>query len=165
MPAGRPPKPIELKRRTGNPGRRPLPDKAKTVALVPSDGAPVPLALKAAGREVWARAQDHAIWLSRLDLMLLEILCKAVDQHDEMNRLVAEDGLVQIEPIVTPAGHVVGEKKVANPLLKELRALEKQIHSSAAALGFDPTSRSRLGLAEVKRQSALAEFDALHENG
>jgi P27 family predicted phage terminase small subunit len=164
MPAGRPPKPIELKRRTGNPGRRPLPDKSKTVALVPSTGAPVPLALKAAGRDVWHRAQEHAIWLSRLDLMLLEILCRAVDQHDEMGRMVAEDGLTQIEPVVTPAGHVVGEKKIPHPLLKELRALEKTIQSSAAALGFDPTARSRLGLAEVKVRSALAEFDALHQS-
>ena len=160
---GRPPKPIELKRRTGNPGRRPLPDKNKTIALVPSAGAPVPVTLMAAGREVWHRAQEHAIWLSRLDLMLLEILCRAVDQHDEMSRIVAEDGFTQIEPIVTPAGHVVGEKKTSHPLLKELRALEKQIQSTAGALGFDPTARSRLGLAEVKRQSKLEELQALHE--
>jgi len=163
MPAGRPPKPIELKRARGNPGRRPLPDKSKTVALVPSVGTPAPITLGQNGRELWRRAQEAAIWLCELDLTLLEILCKSVDQHVEMSRIVAEDGLTQIEPIVTPAGHVVGEKKVPHPLLKELRALEKQIQSTAAALGFDPSARSRLGLAEVKRQTAIAEFDALHE--
>jgi hypothetical protein len=33
---------------------------------------------------------------------------------------------------------------------KELRALDKQVIEMLSALGFDPTARSRLGLAEVK---------------
>jgi hypothetical protein len=41
---------------------------------------------------------------------------------------------------------------------KELRELDKQIISQLSALGFDPTARSRLGVAEVRRASALDEL-------
>src|SRR5437868_2557234 len=66
MPAGRPPKPIELKRRLGNPGRRPLPDES-TVTILPMAGStpdpPEELGLE--GRKIWAQAWAEAItWLS-----------------------------------------------------------------------------------------------------
>lgn len=158
MPAGRPPKPIEVKRRTGNPGRRPLPDPSSTIALVPVDGAPAPITLGHNGRELWRRAQETAQWLSDLDLVALEDLCCTWDEVCTMRQTVAADGLTLVEPIVTPAGLVVGEKHVPHPLIKELRAAQKQLHAVGSALGFDPTARSRLGLAEVKRQSKLEEL-------
>jgi P27 family predicted phage terminase small subunit len=57
----------------------------------------------------------------------------------------------------------VGEKKVPHPLIKELRSAQKQLHAIGSALGFDPTARSRLGLAEVKRQSKLEELSAARQ--
>jgi phage terminase small subunit len=39
-----------------------------------------------------------------------------------------------------------------------LRDVTKQIIMLLAALGFDPTSRSRLGIAEVKARSRLQEI-------
>ena len=159
---GRPPKPIELKRRTGNPGKRPLPEKSSTVALVPaSDTPPVPLSLGQHGRAFWVRVWESGAkqWLSpQLDLVALEATCHLVDQLVEMRDEIAEAGLTLLEPIVTPAGLVVGERKVPNPLIKELRAAEKQLQSFLSSLGFDPTARARLGYAEVKRQSALQEL-------
>ena len=155
---GRPPKPIELKRLTGNPGQRKLPDKATTVTLVPVEGAPAPITLDQNGRELWRRAQERAVWLSDLDLVALEDLCSTWDDVCAMRKAIAEDGLILEEPIVTPAGHVVGDKKVPHPLIKELRAAQKQLHAIGSALGFDPTARSRLGLAEVKRQCKLEEL-------
>lgn len=160
-PRGRPPKPLELKRRTGNPGKRSLPAKSETVALRPADGIPpVPLSLGQPGRAFWDQAWTAAqAWLSPgLDTVAVESVCQLVDQIAEMRRLIVADGLVLEEPIVTPAGMVVGDKKTANPLLKELRAAEKQLQSWLSTLGFDPTARSRLGLAEVKRQSALQQL-------
>jgi hypothetical protein len=41
---------------------------------------------------------------------------------------------------------------------KHLRDLDRQIMPLLAALGFDPASRSRLGLAEVKAKSKLEEL-------
>ena len=155
-----PPRPIESKRKLGNPGRRPLPPKNSTVALVPAIGTPPPITLGQHGRELWARAQERAAWLSDLDLMALEDFCTTWDEIRAMRAAIAEQGLTLEEPIVTPAGHVVGTKYVPNPLIKELRVAQKQIHSVGSLLGFDPTSRSRLGLAEIKAQSKLEELAA-----
>lgn len=160
MPGGRPPKPIEIKRRNGNPGNRPLPDKNTTVTLIPAEGQPAPMTLDQSGREMWRRAQERAVWLSDLDLMALEDLCHTWDEVVAYRSAIADGGLTLEEPIVTPAGHVVGTKYVPNPLIKELRSAQKQLHAIASALGFDPTARSRLGLAEVKRQSKVEELQA-----
>ena len=56
-----PPKPIERKRRAGNPGKRPLPEP---IAIVPrADRAPhPPKGLRAPGRSVWA-----AVWAAGAD--------------------------------------------------------------------------------------------------
>jgi hypothetical protein len=39
-----------------------------------------------------------------------------------------------------------------------LRELEKSIYSNLSLLGFTPTDRSRLGVAEVKKMSKLEEL-------
>jgi hypothetical protein len=43
---------------------------------------------------------------------------------------------------------------------KALRELDRQLVANLSLLGFTPTDRTRLGVAEVKRQSKLAEFKA-----
>jgi hypothetical protein len=43
---------------------------------------------------------------------------------------------------------------------KALRDLDKQVIGSLSLLGFTPTDRSRLGLAEVKAASKLEELRA-----
>ncbi len=96
--------------------------------------------------------------MSALDLMALEDLCQTWDEVCEMRRVVVEDGVTLTEPIVTPAGYVVGQKKVPHPLLRELRAAQKQLHSIAGLLGFNHAARSRLGIAEVKLQGKLEEL-------
>lgn len=156
-PTGRPPKPIEVKRRTGNPGKRPLPARA-TTALVPAEGIPpVPIKLKKPGRTTWAMVWDGArSWLSlKLDGIRVETVCRLVDEIAELEATITKLGWLLSEPIVTPAGAVVGEKVVPNPAVRMLRDAEKQLDRELSALGFDPTSRSRLGLAEVKKQSIL----------
>jgi hypothetical protein len=45
-------------------------------------------------------------------------------------------------------------------LRRGLRELDKQIVSNLADLGFSPTARMRLGIAEVKKQSKLEELMA-----
>ena len=160
---GRPPKPIELKRRIGNPGGRALPDERTTVAIMPAEGSPTPVTLGQIGRETW-RSVNEAPWVGRLDLHAVETFCALRDDEAEMRRRIESEGLTLNEPIVTPAGMVVGERMVPHPLLKELRAVEKQLRDFASALGFDPTARSRLGLAEVKTRSKLEELLAQRQH-
>ena len=155
--SGRPRKPIELKRKLGETRPSRVPPRSETVAIASSEGAPVPLSLGPEGREMWGRAQE-AVWIGRLDLRILQMLCESIDQRTEMMRLIVEDGLEKEEPIVTPAGMVVGMRKVAHPLVKELRAVNKEIRDIASVLGFDPTARSRLGLAEIKAETKLTEL-------
>lgn len=62
------------------------------------------------------------------------------------------------EPIVTPTGLTVGSKIVANPAVNMLRKAQAQLTKELSDLGFNPTARSRLGLAEVKRESVLQQL-------
>ena len=45
-----------------------------------------------------------------------------------------------------------------------LRAIDNQITSQLGLLGFNPSQRSRLGVAEVQRESALDRLIAQRQN-
>lgn len=158
-PRGRPPKPIEEKRRTGNPGKRPLP--VPVTDLVPARGVPAPpVALGRHGRllwdGVWTKAQA---WISPdLDIGTVELAAVTFDFIEQCRSIISDQGLTLKEPIVTPTGDVVGERIVAHPLIKEQRAAEKQLGSWLQALALTPSDRARLGLAQVKAQSVLEKL-------
>src|SRR5690242_19646721 len=64
LPAGRPPTPTERKRRTGNPGHRPLPEPVVELAAVAAIPAP-PATLGDVGAAVWDRLWTAGqAWLS-----------------------------------------------------------------------------------------------------
>lgn len=153
---GRPPKPVEVKRRTGNPGKRALPVPVKELA--PANGVPKPPAGmgthgKALWQSVWVHAQS---WITPdLDLGTVELAALTRDFIEQCRSRIAEDGLTIFEPIVSPKGELVGERIVPHPLLKEQRAAEKQLLALLSALALTPTDRARLGLAQVKQQSVL----------
>jgi hypothetical protein len=67
-PRGRPPKPIEQKRLTGNPGKRTLPDQKELVLLPSAYNIPEPnRPLGSAGTELWERIWGMGqTWLSPL---------------------------------------------------------------------------------------------------
>lgn len=156
---GRPPKPVEVKRRAGNPGRRPLPAPVKV--LNPAGGVPSPPALLgAAGNALWESVWLHAqAWISPdLDLGTVELAALTRDFVEACRAQVASDGLTLEEPIVTPTGEVVGHRLVPHPLVKEQRAAEKQLLALLQALALTPTDRARLGLAQVKQQSVLEKL-------
>lgn len=161
---GRPPKPIEEKRLTGNPGKRRLPPPSKALAVLTPGGdaiPPVPMSLGPDGREIWRWAWTAAPWLSPVvDLLGVKQLAELAEDVSALRKLIATRGYELEEPIVTPAGHVVGTRYIANPLLKELRSAEKQLDGLRSALALDPTSRSRLGLEIVKTHSKLEQLIA-----
>jgi|AntAceMinimDraft_9_1070365.scaffolds.fasta_scaffold30404_1 hypothetical protein len=138
---GRPPKPVEQKRLLGNPGRRPLPDVAEVAVIAGASSVPEPArSLGSDGFVMWHRVWSAGIpWLSpHTDVELLLILCESVDERTALLERVLSSG--------------------DNSDRRALRALNSEISSALSLLGFTPTDRTRLGLAEVKRESRLEEL-------
>ncbi|MEU5424020.1 phage terminase small subunit P27 family [Streptomyces olivoreticuli] len=150
MPAGRPPTPTERKRRTGNPGKRNLPEPVVHLAAVAAVPPP-PDTLGEVGARVWDRLWTAGqAWLSpTTDLDILTRLCEAHDEREAMRDQVAADGYM--------VSGSMGQLR-AHPLLSEIRALEAQMTRWESACGFTPTDRARLGYAEVRRASKLEEL-------
>ena len=158
MPAGRPPKPIEVKRRTGNPGRRPLPKTSVELVRASTDPVP-PSGLGQAGAAYWRMVWKTGKWLSpELDRPAVERCCRLVAECRGWEKEISRYGLMIQEPIITSAGAILGSRPIPNPAAKELRAAEKQLQSWLSLLGFEPTARARLGYAEVKTRSKLEEL-------
>jgi hypothetical protein len=139
-PWGRPPKPFEKKRLAGNVGKRPLPKN--TIELVRPVGLEIepPRPLGQTGKQFWDRIWGMAnTWLSpESDLELVMITSELIDERWSLRVTVFRDGRPEDR--------------------KALRNLEKQLVANLSLLGFSPTDRSRLGIAEVKRQTKLEEL-------
>lgn len=141
MPAGRPPKPIEQKRALGNPGKRALPDKNEIQILEQVEETPEPpRPLLKYGQDLWNRIWSvGATWVSnRTDIELLVMTCEMVDERWNLRAKVMRDE--------DPADR------------RGLRELDRQIVSNLSLLGFTPSDRARLGVAEVKTKSKLQEM-------
>lgn len=141
MPAGRPSKPIEQKRLLGNPGKRAMPDENEVVLLEQAEGTPEPpRPLLKYGNDLWERVWSMgATWVSKnTDLELLTMTCEMVDERWNLRVKVMQSD---------------------DPKMRRgLRELDKQIVSNLSLLGFTPSDRSRLGIAEVKAKSKLEEL-------
>lgn len=141
MTAGRPRKPNEIKRATGNPGKRALPQLAVVTPLPMADATPVaPENLGEMGKQLWERAWSQAItWLS---------------PHSDMNAI--ENAARLADTLATARAKYHATLDAAD--LRALVQINKSYSDALSVLGFDPTSRSRLGVAEVKRVSALDQL-------
>lgn len=140
-PRGRPPKPIEQKRLTGNPGKRTLPDQKELVLLPSAYNIPEPSRiLFPPGKELWERVWGMgSTWISpSTDIDLLLMTCELLDERSQLRAQVMNNNRPEER--------------------KGLRDLDRQLVANLSLLGFTPTDRSRLGVAEVKRQSKLEEL-------
>lgn len=137
-----PPKPLEQKRKLGNPGRRPLPDLAETITLS-SGYLEAPRPLEFAGAQLWDMVFKHgSAWVSNTtDVPLLLMTCEQLDRREQIRNEIAEKGLDR-------------------QLIMSVNETEKLISSNLGLLGFSPADRTRLGLAEVKTHSKLQELMA-----
>lgn len=136
-----PPKPNEVKRRTGNPGKRPLPKPTNVVALPMAHETPEPpRPLGPEGRKLWDRIwAAGSAWISpSTDLDHVTILCETMDERTALRLTVLRGS--------------DWRDRVA------LRQIDHQLVTLLSSLAFNPTERTRLGLAEVKAQSKLAEL-------
>jgi hypothetical protein len=141
MPAGRPSKPIEQKRLLGNPGKRAMPDENSVVLLQQVEQTPEPpRPLLKYGNDLWERVWSMgATWVSdKTDLELLTMTCEMVDERWNLRVKVMQSD--------------------DTAMRRGLRELDRQIVSNLSLLGFTPSDRSRLGVAEVKAKSKLEEL-------
>lgn len=140
---GRPPVPTERKRMLGNPGKRPLPKQEEMVLLEPAVEIPEPpRQLFEYGQQLWDRAWSLGTrWVSPVsDIELLLTVCEQVDERVRLRASVWNNNRAD-------------ERRA-------LRELERQIVQNLSLLGFTPTDRSRMGLAEVKAKSIAQELMA-----
>jgi hypothetical protein len=143
MPAGRPSKPIEQKRALGNPGKRALPKTGDVVVLEQTGEIPEPpRPLLKYGQELWDRVWSMgATWVSvKSDLELLVMTCEMIDERWNLRVKVMQSDDAAMR--------------------RGLRELDRQIVSNLSLLGFTPSDRARLGVAEVKVRSKLEELMA-----
>jgi hypothetical protein len=141
MPAGRPTKPVEVKRKLGNPGRRALPDTGSIQLLDPIVSIPEPARpLLKYGREFWDKVWASGLtWISpNTDSEILLMTCELVDERWNLRVQVMQNNDWR-------------ERRA-------LRELDSRIISNLSLLGFTPADRSRLGVAEVK---AISKMEAL----
>ncbi len=118
-----------------------MPEPAAVVALPPAQGVPpYPADLGLDGRRLWDRAWNAALtWIA-----------PGTDAE-------------QIEEAARLADDVAAARKryraTTDPAdARALVAVSKQLTEALSALGFNPTARARLGVAEVKRVSALEKL-------
>lgn len=143
MSKGRPTKPLEQKRMLGNPGKRTLPKEGDLIQLDPISQIPEPSRpLGKYGIELWDRVWNMgSTWVSpNTDIELLLMTCEMIDERWNLRVAVLRDG--------DPKDR------------RALRELEKGIVGNLALLGFTPSDRTRLGVAEVKAKSKLEELMA-----
>ena len=145
--AGRPPKPNELKRLMGNPGGRPLPDLDNITHLPMAHTPPAPPEnLKESGLELWNRAWSIGVtWLS--NLTDIESVKNAAHLADA-NERARERYMISTEPADA----------------KAYVAINKAYTDALTSLGFDPVSRSRLGVAEVRAATSIDKLLEKREN-
>lgn len=138
-----PPAPNEVKRRRGTyrKDRHAPPVVSKVVSLPMAADVPEPPEdLGLDGRRLWARAwQEAVVWLApQSDMESVEQACRLVD-----------DLAVARELWRTTRDPVHG---------RMVATFAKELASHLSNLGFTPTARTRLGVAEVK---AISRLDAL----
>jgi len=141
LPAGRPAKPTEIKRKLGNPGKRPLPDVGVVHILEQSSFVPVPSRpLLKYGLEFWDKVWGSGLtWISaNTDAELLLMTCELVDERWNLRVRVMQSNDWR-------------ERRA-------LRELDDRIIRNLSLLGFTPADRSKLGVAEVK---AISKMEAL----
>jgi hypothetical protein len=135
-----PPKPIEQKRLLGNPGKRAMPDADGTITLYSGSREPLN-PLGSAGQALWDSVfAEGEIWVSpRTDVAWLQVVCELLDRRE----------ILKQEWLADPTNRQVN---------MSLLETEKLLQSGLGLLGFTPTDRSRLGVAEVKAKSKLEEL-------
>jgi P27 family predicted phage terminase small subunit len=118
--------------------------------MEPVTAPPMPDGLQERGQLEWAKIWTAGRWLwPDQDYHLVEQIARAYDDLETFRAEVTRMGL-------TVEGY--NGQTVANPLLKEMRALENGIRANLSLLGFSPSDRARLKLTELKADKTAQEL-------
>lgn len=113
---------------------------------------PAPVGLQERGEVEWHKIWTAGHWLHGAeDYHLVEMIAKAYDEITQYEEEIARVGLIV-------RGY--NGQQTANPLIKEMRSAQQLILTCLSKLGFSPTDRARLGLAEAKARSALSDLQS-----
>lgn len=154
---GRPAKPTEVHRRNGNPSKKALPAApvpATALEVVALDSVPAepvgfdPVA-SAVWVQLWRAGRKHLS--NDSDFVLMSLLCTKVAERTQLAAWLAEDFSRRFYE--TANGQIV-----SHPAVKQIDQYDAQITSWLSMLGFSPSDRARLGLAEVRIADALDQF-------
>jgi P27 family predicted phage terminase small subunit len=159
-PNGRPPKPLEVKRNLGNPGKRELPQVPKpssnkrleAVSSIPKPPRDLGKKGKLMWTTVWEAGQQTKHIAPLHDAQLILMLCYAVDEAEFLRTELASGNVDRVYLMSNGA-------YAPHPYVKELANLRTQITAWLSMLGFSPTDRSRLGIGEVVEDSPLDELE------
>ena len=136
---GRPRKPVEEHKRTGTYNATKHGPRNGLAAVAPIEPVEVVEPDTSVHSVLERVLADGVHWLARTDAPTVALLRDLLIERDALR----PDAL---------AGNTEARKA--------LREVDKQVITLLAQLGFDPASRARLGLAEVKAQSKLEELRA-----
>lgn len=142
--AGRRPKPTELKKAQGNPGKRPLNELEPQPEII--DGS-VPAYLSKPARRWWDLLSPMLIRikiLTEADHLALAMLCEQAAQADEATRLIRKSGIMVKKQLYDRAGKKIGHVPVINPAFKVQVECTKQLKSLLTEFGITPASRAKV---------------------
>lgn len=147
---GRKPKPVEQKRREGNPGKRKLEDPV----LIGGRRAPampgyLPARAKTVWRQIVPKLNDIGM-LDQVDGPALEALCIQVGIMRQATTELAK------QKKLTTAGSQ--GQLVRHPLLDVINQSQSAVRQWCERFGIEPAARTRLGLQETQRRSLSAEM-------
>jgi len=140
-----PPKPLEVRVKEGNPGKRPLPH------LVAVGSAPVrvpaaPSSLKQSGKRTWKLMWENGrAWLGPSDEIVVRLACEQADELVSLRRAAAQ----------------VKKPELRLRYHRVVQEAERALLQSLSALGFTPTARAKLGLVvaqATESQTRLERF-------
>lgn len=147
---GRKPKPVEQRRREGNPGKRRLPEPV----LVGGRGLPQkPRDLPAEAKSFWDQIVSRLAEVGLIDLVdrpALVLMSIQWARAEQARREIEEKGLFA----TGSEGQIV-----EHPAVKIERAAAALYLRFAEHYALTPVARTRLGLAELQRKSIASELD------
>ena len=144
-----PPKPLEVRRKQGNPGKRAFPHLVE-IAAAPLRTPRVPSTLKQSGKRTWKQLWTAGrIWLGPSDEPAVRLACEQADEITALRRM---------------AGRVDDPVKRLR-FLRVLQESEKLLMQSLSSLGFTPTARARLGLVVAQAAETESRLDRFSKRG
>ena len=144
-----PPKPLEVRRKQGNPGKRPFPHLVE-IAAAPLRTPTPPSTLKQSGKRTWKQLWTAGrIWLGPSDEPAVRLACEQADEVTALRRAAARLS----EPMQRLQYVYAGQ------------AAEKLLMQSLSSLGFTPTARARLGLVVAQAAETESRLDRFSKRG